>query len=294
MLPVAMLVAAVVCGRPAMAESRTFYLNYASAEGLPELLNRLVAEKLELTAPLQPHWAALKPTLKADAGQNALHADGSADALKALADALRAMDVPRPQLTLKYQYLRVPNRDDLLGAAVSPPLGDVESPGHGAAVNALLTPGDWARRAAELVAEGKARLLDEGVISAMDGYWGAIYRGDPEDKAPKFVFQARAVVAEGGALWLSVAYGTLRRAGGAPQPIEGLGQGGTPGEVCVSCGPGLGQMLLVPELVLTTRLEPGQSALAGGATWALEEAGSLAAPADRWVVVSAAVDEPPQ
>jgi len=200
---------------------------------------------------------------------------------------------PRPQLRLTYRRLRVPVPSDLLGTPVAPPAGDVESPAHGAAPNARLVPGDWAEHVTRLAAEGKAEVLHEGEVSTIDGYWATVYLGDPEAREPEFLLQARPVVVEGGAVWLSVAYGTLRRAGEAVGLVEGRGRG-APGEVCVNCGPGLGEMLLVPELVLTTRLEPGQSALAGGAKWALEDAGGLQAPPDEWTVVTATVEEGPQ
>ncbi|MBM3498940.1 MAG: hypothetical protein FJX74_09745 [Armatimonadetes bacterium] len=204
-----------------------------------------------------------------------------------------APDLPRPQVRLTYRHVHVPIAEDLLGAPAAPPPGDVESPAHGDAPSVRLVPGDWAERVTRLVAEGKAEVLHEPSVSTIDGYWATVYLGDPEAKEPDFLFQARPIVVEGGAIWLSVAYGTLRRAGQTPRLVEGVG-GETQGEVCVNCGPGLGEVLLVRQLVVTTRLQAGQSALAGGAKWALEDAAGLAASPDEWVVVTAAVEAAPE
>ncbi|MBM3472623.1 MAG: hypothetical protein FJX75_05050 [Armatimonadetes bacterium] len=290
-MALAIALSTVLYGSSAGAETRTFNLNYADAVGLPDVLDQLVLQDVDWVTPLQLHWAQLKGALAVDRERNALKAEGLPEALAALAQVLKVMDVPRPQVTLRYRRLKVPDPADLFGKPAAPPMGEVPSTVHGAAVNAQVTVGDWESRVAALVAGGKAETLNEGTVSVMDSYWATVWLGDPEAPQPEFCFQARPTVMETGALRLSLAYGTWRRTGRDPEP-PGVAEGrGTPGEVCISCGPGLGVVVLVPELVLTTRLEAGQSVLVGGVAWALEDAGTLAGPADEWVVVSAAVED---
>jgi len=278
-------------GSAARAEVRTFYLSHAQAEGLPDVLDQAVRRDLEWARPLQPHWQALKGGVTADAGQNALKAEGTAEQIQALAQAIKTLDVPRPQVNVRYQHLRVPDPGDLLGKQASLPMGESPSPGHEDAPDARLSAGDWEARVSRLVAAGKAEVLQEGRVSVIDTYWATVYVGDPEAAEPDFCLQVRPIAMADGSLWLSLAYGTLRRAGGGPEAAAPDAGRGTPGEVCVSCGPGLGVMALVPELVVTTRVQPGESVLAGGAKWALENAGGLQAPPDEWVVLSAVVEE---
>jgi hypothetical protein len=287
----AIALSTALCGSPARAEARTFYLDYAQAEGLPEVVSQLLRQGVEWVRPVQPHWEQLKGAVTVDRERNALKAEGPPEALAALAQVLKVMDVPRPQITLRYRRVKVPNGADLLSRLVAPPMGDVPSAVHGAAVNARLTVGDWESRVAELVAAHKAEVLSEGSVSVMDSYWGTVWLGDPEAPQPEFCFQARPTVMDNGALWLSLAYGTWRRTGRDAEPPKATDGGGTPGEVCINCGPGIGVAVLVPELILTTRVEAGQSVLVGGLAWAPEDAGSLAAPPDEWVVVSAVVQD---
>jgi len=286
----------VIClhGSAAQGEVRTFYLSHVQAESLPDVLDQVVRQNVEWARPLQPHWQALKGSVTADAAQNAVKAEGTAEQLQALAQVIKTLDVPRPQVELKYQHVHVPDPTDLLGKQASLPMGEGPSPGHGDAPDARLSAGDWEARVSELVAAGKAEVLQEGRVSVIDTYWATVYLGDPETAEPDFCLQVRPVAMADGSLWLSLAYGTLRRTGRDPEPTEAGTGRGTPGEVCVNCGPGVGVMVLVPELVVTTRVQPGQSVLAGGAKWALEDAGGLQAPPEEWVVVSAVVEEAPK
>jgi hypothetical protein len=201
---------------------------------------------------------------------------------------VQADDPLRLQVRMTYRHVRVQGPSELLGRPAAPEAEDAELRALKQAPEALIHSGNWVERLERLVAEGRAEVLHEAEVSVMDGYWGTVYLGDVEARAPEFVFQARPVVVDGGIL-LSVAYGALRRVGGEGRPAALPTD-----EVCVNCGPGLGAMVLVPAFVVTTRLEPGQSALAGGAQWAVEELAGLAAPANEWVVVTAEIEEASQ
>ena len=266
----------------AAGESRTFYLDHASAKGFPELLAELIERQSPLVEPIRAHWGELRGSLEADPQQNAVKAGGSPQALDALAEVIKVLDVPLPQITVKYQRLRATNPEDLLGAPVAP----LPAPRDDEAPEARLAVGDWGPRIAELVQAGRAKVLQDGRVSTMDGYWATVYLGDPEAPRPTFLLHARAVLMQDKGIWLALAYGVLVRKGEEAKPPEGQLELVKRGEVCVNCGPGVGEMLLQPELQLSARLDPGQSLLIGGLQWHLAS-GTLRAPADEFVLVTA-------
>jgi hypothetical protein len=291
-----MIVALVCLGCMAMVpgsaavESRTFYLSHEAAEGLPELLDQLVREGSPWVKPLSPHWNDLREHVQAKRDTNAIEATGDPEALEALAQVIKALDVPRPQVTLKYQQMRLADPQDLTGRPAGPPLAAALASNGAGGPAAVCAPGDWRPAVAALVKAGKAKVLQEGSVAAVSGSWGTVYLGDPEAREPSFCFQARPVVMEDGSVWLSLAYGVLKRKGGEATALAKQPGAQPSGEVCVNCGPGVGEMLLQPEIVLSARLAGGASLLASGLRWHLEGSESLAGPQDECVVVTAQVE----
>jgi hypothetical protein len=275
---------------PAAAESRTFYLSHEAAEGLPELLDELVREGSPWVKPLSPHWDGLREHVQVKRDTNAIQATGEPEALEALAQVIKALDVPRPQVTLKYQQIRLADPQDLTGRPAGPPLAAALASNGAGGLPAVCATGDWQPAVAALVKAGKAKVLQEGGVAAVSGGWGTVYLGDPEAPKPSFCFQARPVVTEDGAVWLSLAYGVLKRKGGEAKPPAGQPGAQPAGEVCVNCGPGVGEMLLQPEIILSARLAGGMSLLVSGLRWHVEGGESLSGPQDECVVVTAQVE----
>jgi hypothetical protein len=249
----------------AEAASKVLYLNHASAVGMPELLGELIASESPWVEELQPHWAGLKLEVKADV--NAIEAEGPTQALAALKSVLGALDIPRRTVTLSYRHVRVEDPALLLGKPAGPPTAGALAREDGEQPIALrLAPGEWVDRVRKLAEAGHATILREGEVNVLDGHWGALYFGDPEAE-PEFLFQGKPVVTEDGEVWVTLAFGRIEREGaGTSEWKEAAEAANRPG-LCMSCGPGVGDLRFVPEVTVSCVWPEWQSLLVEGPMW---------------------------
>lgn len=263
-LTAAALMVASVPG--ANAAPKVFYLEHAGAVGMPQLLDELVASRSPWAEELQPHWAEVKGEVKARADVNAIEAEGSAKALAALEGVLASLDVPRRTITVSYVHVRVPDPTMLVGKPAGPPTaagiagGDGEQP-----IPVRVAPGDWMERVRTLADAGRATILQDGTTSVLDGSWGAVYVGDPE-RDPEFLLQGRPVLMDDGEVWLTLAFGHIERRGAEEAEWQKPAAADGPG-LCMSCGPGVGDLLFVPEVTVSSVWPDRQSLLVEGPMW---------------------------
>lgn len=271
----AFLAAALSClAVTAPADAKTIYLSQAGAEGMVEFLDRLVEGDSEWTHGLKPHWEELKGKIEVDAGDNSLTVTASPVAVRALETVLKALDVPRTQVTLRVTAARLVAPEALFGVEVDPPV-----PGSGttdAPLETRVAVGDWGERLAELI-ESEPELIEvisQPMVATINGTTGTVFLAatTPEvgedgehiaHQTDAFCLQARPVVMDDASVWLSLSFGRLVR----DEPVTPPDGGVTGDDVCVSCGPGLGDWQLVPEITVTARVPVGESMLVRGLKW---------------------------
>ncbi len=279
------LLAALVLATPASA--KTYYLNYSGADGFVEFLDGLVAAESEWVDGLVPHWEALKGALDEHAGNNSLTATGSAEALKALEAVLKRLDVPRAQVQVSAQHIRLKAPQALLGAPIDPPSPGASHAGEaGAAIEARVAVGDWAKRLEDLGADA-VTVLNEPWATVINGHEATVFiTSDDAEKPVAHCLQFRPAVMADGSIWLTLSFGRIVRDEPDTVPVD-LATGGE--EACEACGPGPGDWRLIPELTVTTLVQPGQSVLLRGLKWYVGEDDSMRAPADEFVIVTPSI-----
>jgi len=282
---------ALAAAPAADAASKVFYLDHAAAVGLPKLLDGLTLAKSPWVEELQPHWAELRAGVKVRADVNAIEAQGSAEALGALKFVLDALDVPRRTVKLSCRHVRVTDPGMLVGRPAGPPTAGPPAEGEGREpVPLRVAPGDWLDRVQKLVEADQATVLEERTVSALDGSWGAIYVGDPETD-PEFLFQAKPTLTEDGEVWVTLAFGRIaREAAEGPGSSEAVKEPERPG-LCLSCGPGIGDIWFLPEVTVSCVWPEWQSLLVEGPMWWKGEGDRPTGRGQDFVIVTAEVDD---
>ena len=227
--------------------------------------------------------------MKADV--NAIEVEGSAAALGALRNVFGLLDVPRRTVTLSCRHVRVTDPGMLVGRPAGPPTAGSLAQGEGREPIPLrVAPGDWMDRVQELVEAGQATVLQERTVSALDGSWSAIYAGDPETD-PEFLFQAKPVLTEAGEVWVTLALGRIAREGPEePGSSEAAKQPDRPG-LCLSCGPGIGDIWFLPEVTVSCVWPEWQSLLVEGPMWWKRDEDRPTGRGQDFVIVTAEVDD---
>jgi len=279
------LLAALVLATPAAA--KTYYLSYSGADGFVEFLDELVAADSEWVDGLGPHWGALKGTLDEHAGNNSLTATGSAEAVKALEAVLKRLDVPRAQVEVTAQHIRLKDPQALLGAPMDPPNPGTSRVGEAeGAIEARVAVGDWTKRL-DALGDGAVTVLNEPWATVINGHQATVFVASDDAENPLLLcLQFRPEVMMDGSIWLALSFGRVVRNEPDTGPVAEAADGE---EACEACAPGPGDWRLVPELTVTTLVQPGQSVLLRGLKWYVGDGDSMRAPADEFVIVTPSI-----
>lgn len=142
----------------------------------------------------------------------------------------------------------------------------------------------------KLVEAGQATIPREGQVNVLDGHWAALYFGDPE-REPEFLFQAKPVVTEDGEVWVTLAFGRIEREGTEkPEWMDAAETANGPG-LCMSCGPGVGDLWFVPEVTVSCVWPDWQSLLVEGPMWWKGDEDRPTGRGQDFVVVTAQVED---
>jgi len=285
-LPLAvLLLTGPVTAQPAV-HPKTIFLSHAAAEGLPEMLDRLVRDRSPWVGELERYWTALKPGLRAKAEDNSLRATGSPEALAALERVIRALDVPRAAIDLSCRVVTVTDPSGLLGPEAGPPLPLAAPPQTEAeATRVRVGAGDWLPRLADLEKSGAAALLSDLRVAVQDGAIATIYALDEDEKDPRACVQARPVLMADRSTWLTLYFGRVWQRGDQAETAGPIGPAEGAPRPAVS-GPQASNIVLIPELELSVLVPEGKSVLLSGLRWYAQGGQSVSAPPERVLVLT--------